>query len=191
MADPTTETLPKKLDWTEPPAELTDGTVHLRRWQTNDNDAMYEAAMTTLPELMKWLPWAANGYTREQAADFIAFSRENWGKGIDYDYAVIHNGIPVGSFSLMTRHDYSGIDIGYWMAKAATGQGLATKATALLVKTAFEIGGRDIQIRHDINNARSGAIPKRLGFKCLGEHTALDKKKDTPDVVWQLNRPTE
>jgi len=62
---------------------------------------------------------------------------ESWDAGSEYSYACIVNGEFCGSFSLMAPMEGDGADIGYWLSMPATGKGIATRATKLLIQTAF------------------------------------------------------
>ena len=61
------------------------------------------------------------------------------------------------------------VELGYWLRADATGSGYATEATAALAKIAFaHLGARRVVVCHDPVNEASGAVPRRLGFQCLG-----------------------
>jgi len=56
-------------------------------------------------------------------------------------------------------------EVGYWVRDAFEGKGLISEATALIATFAFdELGAQRVRIRCDARNARSAAIPRRLGF---------------------------
>lgn len=57
------------------------------------------------------------------------------------------------------------VELGYWLDAAATGKGLATEATRALMEAAAAIPGMtQAEIRCDVANVASAAIPQRLGF---------------------------
>ncbi|WP_263576314.1 GNAT family N-acetyltransferase [Streptomyces sp. col6] len=84
--------------------------------------------------------------------------------------------------------------MGYWLHPAATGQGIATRATAAMVTEMFTLPDVEyLEITHDLSDASSAAVPRRLGF------TEVLRERGTPPavpsgcgiaVVWRLNRPT-
>jgi RimJ/RimL family protein N-acetyltransferase len=62
------------------------------------------------------------------------------------------------------------IENGYWLRADAIGQGYATEATRCLVEQAFSrLAAQRVVICHDPANPASEGVPRRLGFRCLGE----------------------
>ena len=62
------------------------------------------------------------------------------------------------------------LEIGYWIHPSFTRRGLATAVARLLTDTAFTVPGISaVEIHHDKANTASAAIPRRLGFRFLGE----------------------
>ncbi|OAQ61264.1 GCN5-related N-acetyltransferase (GNAT) domain-containing protein [Pochonia chlamydosporia 170] len=178
-----------------PAEELVEEDLVLRRWQLSDAQALNTAASGSVVELARWMPWAADGYDLTKAYQFLEFADKAWNNGDEYNFAIIVDGQPCGSFGLMTpvTNAPNTLEIGYWLANEATGRGLATRATALLRRIAFEIGAEHVQIRHDQRNSRSGAIPRRLGFNCLGLYDLPSGKggQDVKSLLWQKDRCDE
>ncbi|OAA72896.1 acetyltransferase [Akanthomyces lecanii RCEF 1005] len=175
------------------PAEmLSDGEVTLRRWQLSESQSLFEAAEPSLPELRVWMPWAANGYTLADAEAFLRIAADGWTKGEAYNYAVVVDGRTVGSFGLMEPAQGSvGMGMGYWLATAVTGRGLASRAAALLTQAAFDCGAELVQIWHQAKNGKSRAIPQRLGYQFLGEFDDLKISEPGMIGLWQKDRPKQ
>lgn len=173
-----------------PPETLTDGDLVLRKWRQSDAAALGAAASASLPELQRWMPWAKDGYGQAQAEAFLKFCDADWISGENYNYAVIVDGRPCGSFGIMapTSKKEHALELGYWLATEVTGRGLATRACVLLTRTAFDMGAQHVQIRHNEQNSRSAAVPKRLGFTCLGAGHGC---APAGDVIWQVDRPDD
>lgn len=187
MADATPPVL---TQYKVPADQLGDGNVTLRRWQKEDAPGLLAAAEDALPELKMWMPWAANGYTLKDAESFLAISTAAWDKGREYDYAIVVDGTIAGSCGLMTPALGSlGMGMGYWLATSVTGRGSATKAAALLTQAAFDCGAEVVQVWHKVANDKSRAIPKRLGYRFLGEHDDLQISEPGLMGLWQMDRP--
>ncbi|KAF1055340.1 MAG: hypothetical protein GAK43_00133 [Stenotrophomonas maltophilia] len=99
-------------------------------------------------------------------------------------WEVIEAGQPVGLFSLTRALEAGGLDIGYGIAPARQGRGLARQALAELVQWA----------RHDprvhrltaetaVTNLASQAVLRRNGFAVIGQRVDAD---DGPLLCWQL-----
>ena len=175
------------------PAEVIEcGPVTLRRLREDDLDAVFQAVTESIDHLRPWLPWAAAGYTRQDAADYLAKSAQGWADGTEYNYAISTDGVLAGSCGLMARIGPGGLEIGYWVHRAYTRRGLATAASAALVEQAFRLPGVDrVEIIHDELNVASGRVPRKLGFTEVGRQPFSEP---TPagtgvGVVWRLTRP--
>ena len=60
-------------------------------------------------------------------------------------------------------------EIGYWVRKSAQGQGYVSEVVAALARMAFEeLQARRVEIRMDVNNARSRVVAERCGFELEG-----------------------
>jgi ribosomal-protein-serine acetyltransferase len=71
----------------------------------------------------------------------------------------------------ISRHDAFGIaaEIGYWIDGAYEGRGIVTKAVRTMVDICFrDLEVHRVVIRAALENARSRAIPERLGFTLEG-----------------------
>jgi RimJ/RimL family protein N-acetyltransferase len=167
--------------------------VTLRRWRPADTDAMFGIVCQSLEHLRPWMPWAADGYTREKASQYIERSQAEWEAGEAYNFAILApDDRMVGSCGLMARIGAGGLEIGYWVHQAYTGRGIATAAAGALVEAAFGLPEiTHVEIHHDLANEASGAIPRRLGF------TEVERRPDKPvatgevgeRVIWRLTRP--
>lgn len=181
-----------------PPEELVDGEIQLRRWRSDDVDTLHALVNRSLPELSPWMPWAANGFSREDAAEAIRIGSDGWDAGEEFEYAITVDGQVRGSCRIVKRGGPGVFELGYWLGSGETGRGLATRASALLVGIAFEWGADCVEVRNDDRNVRSGLIPRRLGFSCVGsreipawEQQLWDQQPESTsrsDTVWRLDR---
>ena len=173
-----------------PPHEtLVHDGITLRRWLLDDAETVHRVVDESLDHLAPWMAWAANGYTRADADAFVAQSQTDWRCGSAYHYAIVApDGAVVGSTSLMARIGPDGLEIGYWLHPRYTGLGIITRAVAGLTAEAFRIGADRVEIKHDIANERSGAVPRRLGFVEAGSQPAqepLTAGEAGVDIIWR------
>ncbi len=175
----------------EAPAEtLTDDVVVLRRWQPSQLGTLAAVAGDSAAHLGAWLIWATGGYGEREAKEFLETSARNWAEGKNYDFAILAGGDLVGATGMITHPDR--IEIGYWLSRHHTGRGLVTRAARLLTAEAFRLGAPEVEIRHDVENVASGAVPARLGFTMIGDETAeppLAPACTGVHQVWRLKRP--
>jgi ribosomal-protein-serine acetyltransferase len=147
-----------------PAQELSRGGVTLRRWRAADAPLAFRLVSESAEYLRPWLPFAA-GYTADSARDYVDACERDWASGAAFNYLVSAGGTPVGSAGLMARIGPGGLEIGYWVHPDHAGRGIATAAAAALTEAAFGLPGTDrVEIKHDMNNAASGQIPRKLGF---------------------------
>ena len=120
--------------------------------------------------LREWLPWVDATGTVEDTLTFIRSSLEQFGA---------NNGFAAGIWS---GHSFAGVvgtqkidwlnrrvEIGYWLGQSFQGQGIVTEACRAVVTYALgELELNRVAIHCAVGNAKSIAIPKRLGFTLEG-----------------------
>ncbi|MFC9534476.1 GNAT family N-acetyltransferase [Streptomyces sp. NPDC056975] len=110
----------------QPPEMLHFDQVELRRWHVDDVETLHRVITESRDHLLPWMPFAAT-HDRKQAEGFLDLSEEWWASGQAYNYAITSRGMVVGSCGLHRRIGPGGLDIGYWLHRAWTGKGLATR----------------------------------------------------------------
>ena len=120
--------------------------------------------------LAQWLPWA-RAQTPEQTLAFIQATRRQLDRNDGFQTAIVDDqGRIVGmiGFHGISWQDRS-TTIGYWLAGYAQGRGIMTAAASRLVDYAFSaLNLNRVVIQAAVGNARSRAIPERLGFVAEG-----------------------
>ncbi len=138
--------------------------------------AGYEAAdLFALTEhnrahLRQWLPWLDTNASAADTLRFVEDARERYSNREAIEAGIFHRGHLVGMAGL-NAIDWNPrrAEIGYWLTVDAQGQGLVTNACRTLATHAFtECDLNRLEIRCATDNARSRAIPERLGFVCEG-----------------------
>ena len=121
-------------------------------------------------QLLPWMPWAhdrspdaTRGFVEARALPAIA-------QADGFEAGIWWRGQLVGACGLHTlyREPLRG-SVGYWLATDAQGHGIATRATLAMTAKAFDdLGFERLDLRADVDNARSRAIAERLGFTFEG-----------------------
>lgn len=141
----------------------------LRPFRRRDTSAVHDAVTESLPELSKWLPWAASDYTKAVTQQFVRDSVGAWSEGRAHDFAIRSRedlDTHLGNVSVWwtSKPNLTG-EIGYWVRTDATSEGICTEATARLLQVAFEeLGMHRVALRIAIGNHSSERVAEKLGF---------------------------
>lgn len=139
----------------------------LRRFVTADATQLATVIPRNIDHLRTFMEWIAfEPQTIEQREQLIAEFARKFDAGEDYTLGMFtHDGALVGGTGFHVRTDPDRLAIGYWIDQGHEGQGLVTEACAALTWVALETAGADIvDISHAPRNARSAAVPARLGY---------------------------
>jgi RimJ/RimL family protein N-acetyltransferase len=140
----------------------------IRPYDPRDAPLLKDAVERSREHLWPWMPWTPA--KPEPIDDVVQRLRtfraqfdadENWIMGI---FARDESRI-VGGTGLHPRGGDGSLEIGYWVAFDAIGQGIATEVTAVLTRAGIEIIGLDrVDLQIDPANERSVNVARKLGF---------------------------
>lgn len=139
--------------------ELHDG-AYLRELRLDDLDGLYATARANHAHLAPWMPWAVE-MRRSETEAWVATSVEAGDQ-----FVLIAGGAIAGAigFHRIDRRN-AATSLGYWLGKDHQRTGLMTAAVRALISLAFgEWELHRVEICCAPGNARSRAIPERLGF---------------------------
>jgi ribosomal-protein-serine acetyltransferase len=137
----------------------------LRPVAADDLDELHTLVSVNREHLAPWMPWAAD-VGREGTETFLTTAQEQAAGGNGVQLAITQRGRIVGiiGFHYVSRLQ-SSTSLGYWLDARAQGRGTVTLAVSKLVDHAFSVWRlHRVEIRAAVDNARSRAIPLRLGF---------------------------
>ncbi|MEI4273090.1 GNAT family protein [Klenkia sp. LSe6-5] len=122
--------------------------------------------------LAPWEPSSPGSWTERHTPAVYRAMRRAVGRraraGSSLPFAVRHRGRLVGQVTLdnVVRGAMRSAHVGYWLDRAAAGQGVASLAVALVCDHAFgPVGLHRIQADVRPENARSCRLVERLGFR--------------------------
>jgi RimJ/RimL family protein N-acetyltransferase len=164
------------------PFALDDGTVHLATPTPADVDAITAACQD--PDVAAWTV-VPSPYTRQDAVGFVRdYVARGWERGDVLTWAVRASAGPpaaqepagpllgmVGLGLDDAPAAQRSAEIGYWMAPAGRGRGLATAAGRLVVDAAFDpevLGLARLSWEAYVGNWPSRRLAWRLGFRVEG-----------------------
>jgi RimJ/RimL family protein N-acetyltransferase len=165
----------------------------IRCWNPADAPLLQTAVTESLEHLRPWMPWVASEPEELQVKiDRLRGFRGKFDLGQDFVYGIFNRDetCVLGGTGLHTRLGAGAREIGYWIHKDFIGQGYATEVSAALTKVAFEIDAvRRVEIHHVVENLRSGAVPRKLGYTCeatLRQRSLLDDGRYHDHKIWTL-----
>ena len=143
--------------------------AYLRLLEPKDAQELFEAVDRNRERLRAWMPWVDGTLSPNDTLKFIQDTVKGRSEG-NYQFAIVQEDCIVGVIGFV-RSDTANKSamIGYWNDEQAQGQGLITMAVQEILKIGFnELGLNRIVIRAQPVNARSCAVPERLGFTAEG-----------------------
>lgn len=172
------------------PTELRTFRLLLRPWRASDAPALLPLLKRNVLRLSPWIPaHVATPVPLPELEERLAGFANDFALENSFRYALIATGHDqiVGEMDLFPRAA-SGrvplgaadrVELGYWLDEAHTGQGLVTEATRALLDVARALPEmQHAEIRCDIGNVPSAAVPNRLGFHLAMVEDGVE--------VWQL-----
>ena len=145
----------------EPLLDLGDGT-EIRKLDVGDAPEVFAVVEANRQRLRPWMPWVDGTTGPYDTRAFIEGERRS--EGLDA-LGIFVDGAYVGGIGLRADAMHGDSEIGYWIGEEHEGRGLVTTACRALIGYAFgELGLHRVTIRAAPDNARSRAIPERLGF---------------------------
>jgi ribosomal-protein-serine acetyltransferase len=143
-----------------------DERTHLRLLEEADAEELYRVIAANREYLSAWMPWAPH-QTLDASLEFIRASRRQLGENQGFQAAIVEDDRIVGVLGFHRLDWANGLtSIGYWIAEPSQGRGTVTRAVAKLVDHAVGVWKLNrIEIHAGVENERSRAIPRRLGFR--------------------------
>jgi ribosomal-protein-serine acetyltransferase len=168
------------------PSELIGPRVVARAYRDGDGASVAVAVAESRDRLLAaGMPWVKEWDEPDQPAIFVRRCQAKWAAREDFIFGLWERatGTYMGGSGLH-RIDWGvpNVEIGYWIRNGFEGRGFVTEASALLATLAFEsLGAQRVRIRCDAQNARSAAVPRRLGF--VHEATLRNESRRSDGVL--------
>jgi RimJ/RimL family protein N-acetyltransferase len=165
----------------ELPDELLGPRLVVRPYAEGDASQLWEAVDESRAHLAEWMPWVSDYTAPDTALTLVRRFQARWLLREDLVVGVFEraSGRLLGGSGLH-RIDWAirRFEIGYWLRQSAVGQGFITEAVQVLTRFAFDrLAANRVEIRMDVRNTRSRAVPERLGFVYEG-----CQRRAAPDV---------
>lgn len=174
---------------TTPPERIELDQLVIRRETDDDAQGVADAIASNISRLAPWMEWAVDSAVSVDAQrSRIADAAVQWNSGSVYDYIVVDpsKNEVLGKIGIhRTAEDV--LEIGYWLTGAAEGQGIATRASSALTMIAARMDGVSrVEIHCDAANARSQAVPERLGYRLdrVVDHPVTTSHQTGRQMIW-------
>jgi len=140
--------------------------LEMRQLEGADAEAVFAAADRNRDYLREWLPWVDHTHSAEDTRRFIESKWEQLEAREGPTAGIWLDGEVVGTIGC---HPIDWVNrscaLGYWIDAAHQGKGVITRCTAALTEYLFrEMELHRVTILCGTGNARSCAVPQRLGF---------------------------
>lgn len=162
------------------------GRIRLRAPKDGDLQRLVEVADD--PEIARWTH-VPHPYTRENAANFLAYAQEKLRLGREFHLAIVDKDTDelIGMIALNDLDiESERAEVGYWVARDRWGQGIASEALQLVLEAAFErLGLTRIYAFVLEGNTASIKMLERFGFNEEGRLRWHTKRGGTwMDKIW-------
>jgi ribosomal-protein-serine acetyltransferase len=147
-----------------------DENVRLRDPSTADAEELFALVDANRSYLARWLPWPEQIRTVNDEREWIRSRRAPGAADSELALLIVEDGIIAGGLGIAGLGSvHRAVEVGYWLAARAQGRGLVTRSCRAALKYLFESRAVNrVQIRAAVDNARSRAVPERLGFTLEG-----------------------
>lgn len=156
----------------ELPTSFASERLCIRMPKRGDEVAVYDAIKYSRKSLQKWLPFAQKDQTIDDVKLSVRLAHIAFLKRDDLRLHIFlrETGAFIGSSGLhRIDWDIPKVEIGYWIDDRFSGKGYMTEAVdRITAYAAEEINARRVEIRCDVDNAKSRANPEALGFALEG-----------------------
>lgn len=124
-------------------------------------------------------------YTLAHAHAWIASHAVERDAGTAFRFVVERDGQMIGVCDVDEIAAATG-DIGYWFDEAAWGQGFASEAARAVVAFSFDaLGLERLTSGHAADNAASGRVLRKLGFRKVGETRVWSNPRGCENEQWK------
>jgi RimJ/RimL family protein N-acetyltransferase len=171
-------TRPARQDIGVQPEAIAYEPLHIRPLANTDTEPIYLACQD--PLVQRWTVSIPVPYTRADAEWFVTdHCPASWAEDREYTWAIADPSTSelLGVISLRILGAGLG-EVGYWLAPAARGRGVATQALARVCRHAFDrLGHEAIRWQAMVGNEASRRVAERVGFQVSTPVRALLERR--------------
>ncbi len=139
----------------------------LKLLEERHTEALFALLKNDWDYFREWMPNLHDNYSLEDAGSFIRNCLDRFAHGKDFSFGIWCENILAGVVSLKSVDSVNRVaSLAYFLGASSQGKGLVTTSCRVLLDYAFdELGLHRVDILCAPENAKSRAVPERLGFK--------------------------
>jgi ribosomal-protein-serine acetyltransferase len=143
--------------------------IELRPLSDADAPELFAVIDANRDHLQEFLPWVLSTKSEADSLAFIHDSRRHWQAGSGMPFGIFLDGRLVGTVDIKDIIPGRVGEIGYWLAKSATGRGVMLRSAQAVMQYAFEeLHLPKLVLYCRPANTRSAGVAHRLGFSLDG-----------------------
>ena len=131
-----------------------------------DADNIYAAALESVSEMNKWMPWCHSEYSLQESQSWLYEQSKKWESEDAFEFAIVDEvSAYLGGCGInQINKEYQTASLGYWVRTSAAGQGIATEAVSQLAAWAFANTKLiRLEILCAVGNTRSQRVAEKVG----------------------------
>lgn len=171
------------------PEEMFGPRVVVRPYRPGDGAALWEAVEESREHIEPWLPWGPTHRCPDDSETLARNAQAKWRLREDLGMSIWlrSTGLFLGGTGLHRLNwEVPSFEIGYWLRKSAEGHGYMTETVQILIRLAFDtLHANRLYIHCAVDNIRSSAIPRRLGF--VHEGALRNYGRNTRGDLYDIN----
>ena len=154
--------------------------IELETLKLSMTDVIFEAIDRNRDFLNQWLPFVDYTQNKSDTENFIETVVNQPGRKRDEVYSIWYKQEFAGLIGFKeTDWINRKTELGYWLAERMQGKGIVTTCMEKLLRFAFQkLNMNRVQVKVAVNNSKSAAIPKKLGFKFEGIEREGERHKN-------------
>ncbi|MGD6831286.1 GNAT family N-acetyltransferase [Sutcliffiella halmapala] len=143
-----------------------DKEISIELLQLQHTEELFTLIDTNREHLSKWLLWVDKRQSPDDLEPVIPIWLQKYADNNGFDAGIRFNGKLVGMIGLhYIDWKNKSTSIGYFLAEDAQGHGIITKSISALLDYLFDsLKIHRVEIQCAVGNAKSIAVPERLGF---------------------------
>lgn len=144
--------------------------IELRLLKMEDASVLFNVVRANKEYLGKWLAWVNDDKSVADTEKYIEESLERFEKNEGIDFQIWQGEKMIGGIGVYPFNNvHKKTSLGYWLREESQNHGIMTDSLKKVLDYLFkELGLNRVEISCAVENKKSSALPKKLGFTFEG-----------------------